>query len=197
MCACACICLCVCISWEHQQLPTELRQEVELNLAGCNFMSLCLLRMEISGSVFSCAHSSLTVVFWEPQYHCSTVFYFGETNNRLRFSSKRTFFNALFLISIFLCSPLYSSRLSSNNFSRAFWHSLTCRSTSSGVLCNRHTGHRRTKLTCYSQPIRCFWVPLSDQMKDFPTFLTIIFPSTHYHCLRSWILFFKTMFLNF
>lgn len=68
------------------------------------------------GSVLICAHSSLIVVFLEPQYHCSTVFYFGTAIGSDFEVSEHFFFNALFLILVFLCSPLYSSRLSSNNF---------------------------------------------------------------------------------
>lgn len=143
VCVRVCMYLSVCVSPESTAVA-EFRQEVELSLAGCHFF--CLLRMEISGSDFSSFLLNCRILGTS-----ISLFYFGKTNNRLRFRSKWTFFNALLVISVFLYSPLSSSRLSSNNFSCAFWPSLTCRSTSTGVFCNLHTDHHSTKLTSMYQ----------------------------------------------
>lgn len=117
---CACICLCVCLlgasavaHWAQTDPFMRRLNSTLLTVISCRCVCSGWIFL---GSVLICAHSSLIVVFLEPQYHCSTVFYFGTAIGSDFEVSEHFFFNALFLILVFLCSPLYSSRLSSNNF---------------------------------------------------------------------------------
>lgn len=78
---CACICLCVCLlgasavaHWAQTDPFMRGLNSTLLTVISCRCVCSGWIFL---GSVFICAHSSLIVVFLEPQYHCSTVFYFG------------------------------------------------------------------------------------------------------------------------